>query len=76
MIYSYRRPRYQVSVYRTIGPLVSKVFSQTSWPIKAKCYVAPPCEGEKKVYINGPGHITNMGVTPIYGKNLKNLIQN
>ena len=35
------RPRYQVSVYRTIGSLV----------------------------INGPGHMTKMATTPIYGKN-------
>ena len=29
-----------------------------------------------KVYINGPGHMTKMAATPIYGKNLKNLLQN
>ena len=30
----------------------------------------PPCGGRKKVYINGPGHMTKMGATPIYAKNL------
>ena len=29
-----------------------------------------------KIYINELGHMTNMSVMPIYGKNLKNLLQN
>ena len=29
----------------------------------------------KKVYINGLGHMTKMATMPIYGKNLKNLLQ-
>ena len=45
-------------------------FSETAWPIKAKFYVEPPWEGETKVYINGPGHMTKMAAMPIYGKNL------
>ena len=50
----------------------SNVFSsETTWPIKAKFYVEPPWEGETKVYINGPGHMTKMAAMPIYGKNLK-----
>ena len=48
----------------------SNVFSyETAWPIKAKFYVEPPWEGGTKVYINGPGHVTKMAATPIYGKN-------
>ena len=48
----------------------SKIFfSETAWPIKAKFYVEPPWEGGAKVYINGPGHMTKMAATPIYGKN-------
>ena len=43
--------------------------SETAWPIKAKFYVEPPWEGGTKVYINGPGHMTKMAATPIYGKN-------
>ena len=44
--------------------------SETALPIKAKFYVEPPREGGKKVYINGPGHMTKMAAIPIYGKNL------
>ena len=36
----------------------------------AKFLVEPPLEGERKVYINGPGHMTKMAVMPIYGKSL------
>ena len=31
----------------------------------------PPWEGGRKVYINGPGHMTKMAAMPIYGKNLQ-----
>ena len=37
---------------------------------KAKFNVEPPWEGETKVCINGPGHMTKMAAMPIYGKNL------
>ena len=48
-----------------------KPFSNISaWPIKAKYYVEPPWEGGTKVYIDGPGHMTKMATTPIYGENL------
>ena len=50
-------------------PPFSKIFSETAWPIKAKFYVEPPWEGGTKVHINGPGHMTKMAATPIYGKN-------
>ena len=46
-------------------------FSKTALPIKAKFYVEPPWEGGKKVYINGPGHITKMAAML---KTLKNLL--
>ena len=49
----------------------SNFSSVTTWPIKAKFFVEPPWEGGRKVYINGPGHITKMAAMPIYGKNLK-----
>ena len=48
--------------------------SKIAWPIKTKFYVEPPWVGGTKVYINHPGHMTNMAATPIYGKNLKNLL--
>ena len=45
---------------------LSNVFSsETAWPIKAKFYVEPPCEGGTKVCINGPGHMTKMATMPI-----------
>ena len=54
-----------------VHPPFSKIFSsKTTWPIKAKFYVEPSWEGGTKVYINGPGHMTKMAATPIYGKNL------
>ena len=53
----------------------SNIFSsETAWPIKAKFYVEGPWEGGTKVCINGPGHMTKMAATPIYGKNFKNLL--
>ena len=48
---------------------------QTSSPLKPLgqsnpfFFVEPPWEGGTKVYINGPGHMTKMATTPIYGKN-------
>ena len=44
--------------------------SETALPIKAKFYVEPAWEGGRKVYINGPGHMTKMAAMPIYGKSL------
>ena len=50
---------------------ISNVFSsKTALPIKAKFYLEPPWQGGKKVYINGPGHMTKMAAMTIYGKNL------
>ena len=61
---------WSVVVCRRRPSTISNVFlSETAWPIKAKFYVEPPWEGGTKVYINGPGHITKMAATPIYGKN-------
>ena len=51
-------------------PQCSNIFSsETAGPIEAKFYVEPPWVGGTKVYINGPGHMTKMAATPIYGKN-------
>ena len=50
---------------------ISNVYSsETAWPIKTKFYVEPPWQAGKKVYINGPGHMTKMTAMPIYIKNL------
>ena len=55
---------------------LSIFFSETNWPINAKYHVNPPGEVRKKVNVNGPGHMTKMAAMPIYGKKLKNLLQN
>ena len=47
-------------------------FLDTTRPIEVKYHVEPPWDGGTKVCSNGPGHMTNMTATPIYGKNLKN----
>ena len=39
--------------------------------MEAKFHVQPPWDGVRKIYSNGPGHMTNMAAMPIYGKNLK-----
>ena len=61
-----------LGLYTYIWPPFSNIFStETTWSIKAKFYVVPPWEGGRKVYINGPGHMTKMAAMPIYGKNLQ-----
>ena len=52
----------------------SNISSETAWPLKAKFHLEPPCEGRTKVCINGPGHMTKIASTPIYGKTFKNLL--
>ena len=42
--------------------------SETSWPVKFKFHMELHWEGETKIYINGPGHMTKMTAMPIYGK--------
>ena len=50
---------------------ISKIFSsETAWPIKANLHVEHPWIGGKKVYINGPGHMTKMAAMAINSKNL------
>ena len=54
----------------------SNIFSsEITGPIEVKFHVAPPWDGGTKVCSNGPGHMTKMAAMPIYGKNLKNLLQ-
>ena len=67
-----RRPLWLSSSLSTISNIFS---SETTLPIKAKFYMEPPWEGARKVYINGPGHMTKMAAMPIYGKNFKNLLK-
>ena len=66
-----RRPSSSVVVVRRPS-IISNVFSsETTWPIEAKCYVQPPWQGGKKVYMDVSGHMTKMAAMPIYSKNLK-----
>ena len=69
---SVRRP----SVVRRPFTFSNIFSSETAWPIKAKFYVEPPWEWGTKVCINGPGHMTKMAATPIYGKNPSKIFQN
>ena len=51
---------------------IAKDFSSgTTGPISFKFHLQPLGERRKKVYGFGPGHMTEMAVMPIYGKNLK-----
>ena len=50
-------------------PHFSKIFSETTWPIKAKFYMNHLWEGGTNRYINNSGHMTKMATMPIYGKN-------
>ena len=52
----------------------SNISSETTRPIKAKFHLKLPWDRGTKVCSNGPGHMPNMAVMPIYGKNLKNLL--
>ena len=57
----------------------SNIFSsETTEPIEAKFHMESQWDGGTKVYIFGPGHMTKMATTPIYGKNpsKKLLLQN
>ena len=56
----------------TVCPCLGAIHMyKTDWPIKAEFHVKPPWEGGKKVYTNGPGHMTKMAATPIYDINLQ-----
>ena len=59
-------------LYKCIWPLFPNIFfSETARSISAKFHVEHPCEGGKKVYINGLGYMTKMATMPIYGINLQ-----
>ena len=44
-------------------------FSKTTGPIKLKLHKETLSDAGTKVCSNGPGHLTQMAATPIYGKN-------
>ena len=51
-------------MYMTI--IFLNIFSEITWPIKAKFHVESMGR-VKNVYMNGPGHMTKMATMPIYG---------
>ena len=52
-------------------PPSSIIFSQITEPIEAKFHVESPWNRLTKTWLNGPGYISKMAATPIYGDNLK-----
>ena len=60
---------YPWSGYRpyVVRPQSSNIFSQTTWPIKAKFYVEPLWVGGTKFCSRHLGHMTKMAAMPIYG---------
>ena len=55
----------------------SNIFSsETIGSIEAKFHMESPWDGDTKVCSNGLGRMTKMAAMPIYGKNIKNLLQN
>ena len=46
----------------------------TAWSIEAKFHLEPPWDERTKVCSNCPGHVTNMAVMLIYGKNLNKFL--
>ena len=71
-LYKYKRSR----SFTGLGPrslrfnILLFLSLETAKPIEAKFHLYPPWDGGTKVCSNGPGHMTNMAVMPIYGKNL------
>ena len=62
--------RYYYSVNTNTGPSTfSNISSETTGPFKLKFHMGTLKDVGTKVCSNGPGHMTKMAVTPIYGKN-------
>ena len=70
LVYPYGVPFRRRHCLRRRQQCLNIFSSETALPIKAKFYLEPPLEGGRKVYINGPGHMTKVAAMPIYGKNL------
>ena len=47
----------------------SNIFSETNGPIILKFHMETPYDAGTRVCSNGPGHMTKVAATPIYGKN-------
>ena len=71
-LYKYQRSR----SFTDLGPrslrfnILFYFFSlETAKPIEAKFHLYPPWDEGTKVCSNNLGHMTNMTVMPVYGKN-------
>ena len=65
------------AIYMYMTTIFKHVLTKTALTIKAKFYVEPLLGRGTEIYINGPGHMTKMVTTSIYGRNLqKFLLQN
>ena len=49
-------------------PHTLNIISETTETTEAKFHLKPSQDGETKVCINGPGHITGLAAMPIYGR--------
>ena len=73
-LYKYKRSRSFIG----LGPrslrfnILLFLSLETAKSIEAKFHLYPPWDGGTKVCSNGPGHMTNMAVMPIYGKTFNN----
>ena len=61
-----------IYIYMTI---ISNISSESTVPnaMKAKFYLEPLLEEEKKVCLNFKGHMAKMAAMPIYGENFKKI---
>ena len=57
------------SVRRRRPPFPKIFSSETHWSIEAKFYLKHLWEGGTNVYVNNPGHMTNVVAMSIYSKN-------
>ena len=67
-----KAPRWAISKAMTPPSVLcpstfSNVFSETTGPIEIKFHMETPLDGGTKVCLSGPGPMTKMATTPIYG---------
>ena len=58
-------------MYVCVSTFSNTFFPETTERIEAKFHVEPPWVWGTKVCSNGPGHMGNLALMPIYGKNFK-----
>ena len=74
-LYEYQRSRSSIDLGPNLSDSILLNFfsSITTRPTEAKFHMDLPWDGETKVCSNGPGHMTKMAATPIYGKTIKDI---